>query len=162
MKSSIVITIFFSMFLLVNLSFANDVADVEKAVLAYETALREGDAETIDKHLDEWSVFWFSGSPLSEIEFNKDNFKTNMVDKGWKWNLRTRNRNIKVYDNAAIVTGYWVGSITGTSGSVSRGTRRFSWIWIKQGNIWKPVHLHESQLESLPRETITPTATNGQ
>ena len=147
---------------LVSAAVADDAADVKAAWLKVNAAMNSGDIDVIAQHTHpKGSLFNYSGRLLRE-SFNADGLKA-AFDAGLKFNWGVRSLQATVYGNAAVVTGYHVGTITSENGDINRGTRRFSEFWIKQGGKWKQVHRHASQLEPVQRETIAaPTATNGQ
>ena len=85
-----------------------------------------------------------------------------MIAQGFKYNRYIRHIDVRVYGNAAVVSGYKTGSITWPSGNKTAGNIRFSEVWIKQGGQWKTVHGHASPLEPARFEMIAPVATDGQ
>ncbi len=141
---------------------ADDVSDVKEAWVKVNAAFNAGDVDIMSQYIHaEASLFNYEGRTLSE-GFDKDGFKAGF-DAGLKFDWDANHLNVKVYGNAAVVTGYHVGTITLPNGDVSQGTRRFSEVWIKENGNWKQVHRHASQLEPVPRETLSSTeATNGQ
>ena len=149
--------------ILASAAAADDAADVREAVLKLDAAFNAGDVEVISQYIHpERSLFNYQGRILSEGGFNPSILKTEF-DEGLKFNWRIRHLGVKVYGNAAVVTGYHVGTITLLDGAVQRGTRRISEFWIKQDGKWMRVHRHASQLEPPVRETIEPQpATNTQ
>ena len=133
-------------------------------MLKLNAAFNAGDVEVMSEYrLSGRSLFGFRGRLLNVAEgFDKDGLKS-AFEAGLKFNRSWKHLDVKVYGNAAVVTGYHGGRTTGTNGTFIQGTRRVSEFWIKQGGKWKQVHRHASQLESAQREEISPQeATNGQ
>ncbi len=60
---------------------------------------------------------------------------------------------MQVYDSAAIVTAYFVGTITFPEGVTIEGTWRYSETWIQHEGQWKIVHYHFSPLAPTQPET---------
>ena len=148
---------------LMSAATADDAADVKAAVLKLDEAFNAGDVEVISEYLSGRSLFNFRGRLLNVAEgFDKDGLKS-AFEAGLKFDRSWKHLDVKVYGNAAVVTGYHGGRTTRTNGSFIQGTRRVSEFWIKQSGTWKQVHRHASQLESALREEISPPeATNGQ
>ena len=146
---------------LTNVAAADDAADVKAAVLDVNAALNAGDVDTVAKYIHPDSNRFNLGGRLLIEGFNKDRLKTG-IDDGLNFNRQIRHISVKVYGNAAVVTGYLLGSVTYPNGTISRGTRRFSEVWIKQQGKWIVVHRHDSQLEPRPRELIPPPAATDQ
>jgi len=150
--------------ILTSTATADDAADVKAAVLKLTEALNSGDAEAIPEYLSVDSGFSYRGRLFSRWEGDVTvAWYKSLFDAGVKWNWSWRHLDVKVYGNAAVVTGYQEGNYTHSSGTIVQGTKRVSEFWIKQGGKWKRVHRHVSQLEPAQREVVSPQeATNGQ
>lgn len=142
---------------------ADDAADVKAAVLRLNKAFNDGNVEVMSEYLSVWSLFNFKGRLLNESdEFDEDAWKS-AFEAGFKVDRSWKHLDVKVYGNAAVVTGYHVGMTILTNGAFMQGTRRVSEFWIKEGSKWRQVHRHASQLEPARREEIFPQkATKGQ
>ena len=93
----------------------------------------------------------FGGGGLIEsfhsLEEQRNNFQAT-VDAGQKRNLEVRHIEVKVYGNAAVLTGYLTGTNTAPDGTVNQLRQQRTGVWIKQGGQWKVVHRHGSPLLS--------------
>lgn len=128
---------------LTTVASADDKADVIAAELAYIAALNAGDAEAYAKYvLPERSGFFPGGGLLGE-GFDKNRLKASF-DSGYELNIQVHHLDVKVYDNAAVLTGYVTGTVTFPDGSTEKGPRRLSVVWIKQRDRWKQAHIHIS------------------
>ena len=122
---------------------ADDAADVKAAVLEFLAAMNAGDANAWGQKVHSgFSIFYYDGELLSE-GFDRDGLKA-AIAAGLKFNWEIRHLGVKVYGNAAVVTGYNVGTLTLPDGTSQEGSRRFSEVWIKTGSQWKQVHRHAS------------------
>ena len=124
---------------------ADDAADIKAAQRAQFAAYNASDADSVAQYvLPEQSRFVGNGSLLT-VGFNENDLKASF-DAGVKYNRQFRHLDVKVYGNAAVVTGYWMGTITFPDGITVNGPVRHSAVWIKQGGQWKLAHRHNSPL----------------
>jgi ketosteroid isomerase-like protein len=65
---------------------------------------------------------------------------------GFKFNFELRHLEVKVYGDAAVVTGYVMGTVTSPEGTTEQFTTRRTAVLIKQGGEWKEAHAHSSPL----------------
>ncbi len=65
---------------------------------------------------------------------------------GQRINVQIRHLNVRVYGNAAIVTGYVVGTVTKADGKTIQSRDQRSGMWIKQGGQWREAHRHNSPI----------------
>ncbi len=129
-------------------ALADDVDDVKAAVLGHFVALNAGNVNAfIPYYPSESSVF--AGGGLLErfhsLEERRNDFQAG-VDAGQKLNLQLQHMEVKVYGNAAVVTGYLTGTNTAPDGTVVQTRERRTGVLIKQGGQWKEVHRHASPL----------------
>ena len=129
-------------------AIADDVDDVKAAVQRYIAALSADDANTyVQSCMPEYSVF--AGGGLIErfhsLEEQRNGFQ-GRVDSGIRINRQLRHLDVKVYGNAAVVTGYMLGTNTAPDGTVTQQRQQRTGVWIKQGGQWKEVHRHSSPL----------------
>ncbi len=120
-------------------AMADDVDDVKAAVQKYITALHTGDVNAyVQSRTPEYSAFGGGGlvERYHSLEEQRSRFQSN-INSGVQFNLQIRHLDVRVYDNAAIVTGYTVAGNT--------ANQRTS-VWIKQGGQWKQAHRHTSPL----------------
>lgn len=132
-------------------AMADDVDDVKAAVQSFFAAINSGDGDAmIQTRIAGYS--FFSGGGLLErsgsLEDQKRDFQAS-ADSGFKRNLQIRNLEVKVYGNAAVVTGYLRGTVTTADGATQRVSQERTGVWIKQGGQWREAHRHQSPL-SLP------------
>ncbi len=131
----------------VNISTAGDLEDVKKATIAHIAAQNAGDAKThIDGHTAYHTFFGPGGGLLDVTQTREEQIRAlqTTLDAGVKFNLKIAHLEAKVYGNAAVVTGYVVGTVTSPDGSIQQSRGRRSAVLIKQGNEWKEVHAHIS------------------
>jgi len=120
-------------------AMADDVDDVKAAVHKYITALNTGDVNAyVQSRTPEYSAFGGGGlvERFHSLEEQRSRFQGN-INSGVQFNLQIRHLDVRVYGNAAIVTGYTV--------SGNNADQRTS-VWIKQGGQWKQAHRHTSPL----------------
>ena len=129
---------------LTTVAYADDKADVKAAQAALAAAWNAGDADAVAQYrLPESSGFFAGGGLLDK--FDKNKIKA-AFDSGLKLNIQYRHIDVKVYDNAAVVTGYETGMVTFADGTTIKGPRRLSSVWIKQKGRWKQAHVHISMI----------------
>ncbi len=127
---------------------ADDVDDVKAAVQSYFDAINSGNAAAmVQRRMPEYSVFAGGGliSRSHSLEEQRNNFQAT-VDAGQKRNLQVRHIEVKIYGNAAVVTGYLTGTNTTPDGTVNQQLQQRTGVWIKQSGQWKEVHRHAAQL----------------
>ena len=111
-------------------------------------ALNAGDVNAfIPYYPSESSVFAGGGllERFDSLEERRNDFQAG-VDAGLKLNLQLQHMEVKVYGNAAVVTGYLTGTNTAPDGTVTQTRERRTGVLIKQGGQWKEVHRHASPL----------------
>ena len=129
-------------------AMADDVDDVKAAVLGHFVALNAGNVNAfIPYYPSESSVFAGGGllERFDSLEERRNDFQAG-VDAGQKLNLQLQHMDVKVYGNAAVVTGYLTGTNTAPDGTVTQTRERRTGVLIKQGGQWKEVHRHASPL----------------
>ena len=137
---------------LTTVAAADDAADVKAAQLAHFAAFNAGDADAVAQYvLPERSHFRGIGGDLLVEGFDKNSLKASF-DDGLKFNRQLRHLQVKVYGDAAVVTGYWTGTITFPDGTTRQGPMRHSAVWIKKGGQWKLAHRHNSPLIKAPNK----------
>ena len=127
---------------------ADDVDDVKAAVQRYFAAINSGNGAAVDRQrTPEYSVFGGGGliDRSSSSAQRTDAFQA-QTDAGWKRDYRIQHLDVRVYGNAAVVTGYLTGTLTIPDGTVIQQRQQRTGVWIKQGGQWKEVHRHGSQL----------------
>ena len=73
-------------------------------------------------------------------------------DSGVRVNLNPVHIEVQVYGNAAVVTCYLVGTVTGPDGTVEQVTDRRTAVLIKQGGKWMEAHTHASPMVVAPAQ----------
>lgn len=128
---------------------ADDVDDVKAAVQSKFAALNSGDAAAyVRTTMPEFSAFG-PGGGLLEIEHSSEEQRNSFQadrDAGQRLNLQVRHLDVRVYGDAAIVTGYVVGTITTTDGTTIQSRDQRTGLWIKQGGQWREAHRHNSPI----------------
>ncbi len=129
-------------------ALADDVDDVKAAVQGHFAALNAGDVNAyIQYYSSETSVFAGGGllGRVHSLEERRNGFQA-QVDAGERRNLHLQHMEVKVYGNAAVVTGYLMGTSTAADGTVTQSRQQRTEVLIKQGGQWKAVHNHRSPL----------------
>ncbi len=129
-------------------AMADDVDDVKAAVQSYFDAINSGNGAAVARHrIPEYRVFAGGGliNRSSSTAQQRDDFQA-LADAGRKLNLRIQHMDVRVYGNAAVVTGYLMGTDTAPDGTVSQSRQQRTGVWIKQGGQWKEVHRHAARL----------------
>ena len=132
-------------------AIAQDVEEITKATLEHFAALNAGDADAhVQHHLPEVSSFDFEGGLLEVFESHEQQRASwqDQFDAGFKFNFELRHLKVKVYGDAAIVTGYVMGTSTSPDGTTQETTTRRTAVLIKQGGEWKEAHTHISPLKA--------------
>jgi hypothetical protein len=128
----------------------DDAEDVKAAYSRHILFSRTGQVEPfVDQHLPGHSAFGPTGGMLTRYDSPEEERESrSRLRQPAYTSLATilRHLEVRVYGDAAVVTGYLEGPITLTDGSRRQGTRRVTAVWIKQGNDWKEVHDHMSPL----------------
>ena len=135
-------------------ALADDADDVKAAVQRYFTALNAGDANAfIQSRMPVHSVFAGGGllERLGSLEEQKNNFQAR-VEAGEKLNLQVRHLDVRVYGNAALVTGYVMGTVTSPDGTIDQVRDQHTSVWVKQGGQWRRAHRHTSPLNIAPSQ----------
>ncbi len=143
-------TLFVIGMFLTTVAMADDVDDVKAAVQSFFVAINAGDADAmIQTRMAGYSIF--TGGGLLErsgsLEDQKRDFQAS-ADSGFRRNLQIRHLEVKVYGNAAVVTGYLTGTITTADGTTQQVRQERTGVWIKQGGRWGEAHRHQSPLST--------------
>ena len=141
-------TLFLTGMFLPTAAMADDVDDVKAAVQSYFDAINSGNAAGVARHrIPEYSVFVGGGLiDRSSSSAEQGNGIQVQTDAGWKRDYRIQHLEVRIYGNAAVVTGYLTGTLTIPDGTVIQQRQQRTGVWIKQGGQWKEVHRHGSQL----------------
>ncbi len=133
---------------LTTVAIADDVDDVKAAHMSLFAAVNAGDVNAyIQYYPSETSRFAGGGllARVHSLEERRNDFQA-QVDAGEKRNLQLQHMEVKVYGNAAVVTGYLMGTSTAADGTVTQSRQQRTEVLIKQGGQWKAVHNHRSLL----------------
>ena len=129
---------------------ADDAQDIKTALKQHYAAFNAGDADGYIRYEAEGHTTYgpegglLGSNPSHEVQ--KKNQQA-VFDGGMKYDLHTRNTEVKVYGSlSAVSTSYVTGTRTLPDGTVHRVTWRRSAMWVKQGGVWKQVHRHFSPL----------------
>ncbi len=129
-------------------AIADDADDVKAAVQSYFDAINSGNGAAVARHrVPGYSIF--GGGGLIERSGSiaqQGNDIQVQTDAGWKRDYRIQHLEVKVYGNAAVVTGYMTGTLTVPDGTVIQQRQQRTGVWIKQGGQWKEAHRHASRL----------------
>jgi ketosteroid isomerase-like protein len=128
---------------------AQDADEIKAATLEHFAVLNAGDAAAhIQQHLPDASSFPVEMGLLEVSESREDQIASLQADfdAGLKTDLTVRDLTVKVYGDAAVVTGYVVGTATSPDGTTEEVTSRRSAFLIRQGGRWLEAHSHTSPL----------------
>ena len=129
------------------LATAGDADDVKAATLEHFATLNAGNARAHVQHHMAGHSTYDAGGGLLEVSNSLSEETASLkadFDSGLKLNLELRHLDVKVYGDAAVVTGYVVGTATAPDGTTEQLTSRRSAVLIKEGGKWREVHLHSS------------------
>ena len=90
-------------------------------------------------------ILSISAGPITGEQFSRYDTQA-MTDAGWKRNYRIQHMEVRVYGNAALVTGYMTGSMTAPDGTVTQLRLQRTGMMVKQGGQWREAHRHASPL----------------
>ncbi len=131
-------------------SAAAQEAQVRAAVTATLAAWAAGDFQTFASYYHpDTRGFFLDGSELVE-GVNVAGLQAG-YDAGIRANLTLRDLDVAVYGNAAVSVGYLDGSLTLPGGAVRPGTWRYSETRVREGDTWRVVQFHFSELVRAPR-----------
>jgi uncharacterized protein (TIGR02246 family) len=125
--------------------------EVGAATMAWGQALGEDDPEKVLPFYAEDAVLWGTLSPnvRSDRAALREYFVTAFkVLPGLK--VTFGNQLIRVYDNAAVNTGYYTFSYV-KDGETTIWPARYSFTYIKNGDRWLIVDHHSSAMPSVPK-----------
>ncbi len=114
---------------------------------AHFETFRAGDAPAhIAQHAPDKTSFDAVGGLLVEAQSLEEQVRDLQaeVDAGTVLNLYLRHLQVRIYGDAAVVTGYIVGTTTNPDGSVGQTMNRRTAVLIRQEGEWKEVHSHAS------------------
>ncbi len=135
---------------LTTVAMAGDAGDVKITARATYEALNNADVEAYVQWVaPEGTLYGGNGSFLQERNNTTEALRANlqgMFDAGLRYDYRIRNLEVKVYSDAAVATGYVVGSRNAPDGVTRQVTLRRTMVWSRQGGTWKVVHVHSSPL----------------
>lgn len=121
----------------------DDEGDIKTEVANVYSAINSKDADALIKYIAPggYTEFPEDGSPLSNI----DEELIRQVFKGdWKANCKAEELKIRVFNDAAVVTGYRVCTYTTPDGMTQEGRLCLSMRWFRLDGKWKLAHVHLS------------------
>ncbi len=114
---------------------------------AHFETLRAGDAPAhIAQHAPDATSFDAVGGLLVEAQSLEEQVRDlqAVFDEGIVLDNYLRHLQVRIYGDAAVVTGYITGTETNPDGSVVQTMNRRTAVLIRQGGEWKEVHSHAS------------------
>ncbi len=121
--------------------------DVKTAVVNLYSALNAKNTDTFVQYMAPGGYTEFSedGSPLFNIdeEYIRRGFARN-----WKVNFEIQELKVKVFESAAVVTGYRVETLAMSDGTTQKIRLCLSMMWFHQEGKWKLAHVHLSPPKS--------------
>ena len=133
---------------------ANEIEDIKASAIGHFTTQNAGDIEGWALyHTAEHTGFAAGGGELIESNSREQlmgRLKPRMGE-GLKTNYEFRDLKVKVYGNAAVVTGYVVGTLTQPDGTVQQVNNRRTAVLVKEEGRWREAHAHNSARTILPQ-----------
>jgi len=123
--------------------FADDVADVKKSVIDLYVKLDTGDATGFSAYVPAAGFTEFNTDSPALHHLDLAYFKGAMTS-GAKIDLHVSDLNVRIFGDAAVATGYRVGSITLPQGQKIDSDQCLTMVWIKESGRWKLQHVHLS------------------
>jgi hypothetical protein len=143
------------------LVFAGDADDVKAEYLRHIANSNNGAIDSfVDQHLPGHSAFGPTGAMLTRWDSLEEEKKTAQANldaarqrgtgrssvRSFR-NVQVKHMEVRIYGRlSAIVTGYLTGTDTAPDGSTFQSARRFTAVWVKQGDRWREAHDHMSTL----------------
>ena len=148
-------------FFFATIAFADDVDDVKAEYLKHIANSNNGNIDSfVSQHLPGHSAFGPTGAMLTRWESLEEEKKVAQAsldaarqrDSGRSSvrsfrNVQVKHMEVRIYGRlTAVVTGYLTGTDTAPDGSTYQSARRFTAVWVKQGDRWREAHDHMSIL----------------
>ena len=130
---------------------ANDEKDIIAVMHAHIASINNEESEAIARHhLPGHSEFGATGARLGiSGSFEEQRVRNEQIfGSGFKFNWKLENLRVQVFDNAALVTCYVVGTTTSPEGKVTQINNRRTTMLIKEQGKWKEIHVHNSPLKN--------------
>jgi uncharacterized protein (TIGR02246 family) len=127
-----------------------------KVIATFQTwlaARNAGDVETLANSWVSPASYFAGGGLLMEFEFTTDQLAEMIraqFDGGRKDNLLAHHVDVRIYGDAALLTGYISGTFVPEDGTTIEGAHSFTSVWVKVGNEWKLTHFHQTPLAGGP------------
>ena len=120
--------------------------EIIAAQIAHFETLRAGDAQAhMAQHAPNVTSFDAVGGLLVEAQSLEEQVRDmQAVFDAGALNSYLRHVQVRIYGDAAVVTGYITGTATNPDGSVVPVMDRRTAVLIRQGGEWKEVHSHAS------------------
>jgi len=121
--------------------------DVKTAVANLYSALNAKNTDTFVQYMAPGGYTEFSedGSPLFNID---EEYIRRGFARDWKVNFEIQELKVKVFESAAVVTGYRVETLAMSDGTTQKIRLCLSMMWFHQEDKWKLAHVHLSPPKS--------------
>ena len=142
--------IFIVFFALTKVAAASDEKEIIAIMHAHIASINNEESDAIAlHHLPGHNEFGATGGQLGlSGSFAEQQARNQEIfGSGFKFNWKLKDLKVQVFDNAAIVTGYVVGTTTSPDGTVTSINNRRTTVLIKQQGQWKEIHVHNSPLK---------------
>jgi ketosteroid isomerase-like protein len=148
------------------LPFANDPAPVndetaiEAAVLRHVRTLNAGDLDAGSDYLADATDFGLDSGPRTTAAFSRQRAAfgrqslDDLGDFGRQPNLRLRDLRISIHKDAAVATGYLVGTVPLPGGGSKKVMGRSTFVHVRQNGTWKLAHTHLSPFIAEPHGSL--------
>jgi ketosteroid isomerase-like protein len=122
---------------------ATDADALKAAVIDLYAKLNEADADGFIEYMppEGYTEFDADGGDLFTIE---QDYVRDLFASGIKADLAVRDLKVRVFKDAATVTGFRVGGLAMPGEEPRERTLCLSMMWARQGGKWKLVHVHLS------------------
>ena len=132
--------------LLTTAALAGDMEDVIAAEMDSRVQEMAGNVDGYFKYKGStYTIFPPTGGLLSTG--SKREQAQARFDAGMKFDMQTRNFDVKIYGETAVATYYTVGMVRRSAESEpERWNLRMTSVWVKEAGQWKLAHRHESHL----------------
>ena len=132
--------------LLTTAALAGDVEDVTAAEMDSRVQEMAGNVDGYFKYKGStYTIFPPTGGFLSTGSRREQ--AQARFDAGMKFDMTTRNYDVKIYGDTAVATYYTVGTVQRSAESEPEWWNlRMTSVWVKEAGQWKLAHRHESHL----------------
>lgn len=129
--------------------------EIMAATLEHFETLNAADAQAhVAHHMPDVTAFDALGGLLFESKSREAEARDLQAayDAGFRQNYQLRHLQVRVYGDAAVVTGYVVGVDIGPDGAETPVMNRRTAVLVRRGGQWLEVHSHQSPVVGAPSQ----------